>query len=708
MKKLIALLIVILLILSLCFSLSGCDQPTVIVRSELMISDGFSGTRTVTAVYPLSADIDAVKDTLLADSPTDEIDGADFTYVGVEEDGYHFQLLLHFGNKTQYEKIIAALINRSTGVFLSRKNTFLTHGTRMEEDFDVSELIPWVINDTASSDALKNLKFAFDTNTVRIGSDTFDTASTVSINDCTGSPINSISLKTTNDKADTYTRTFAFSIPNDTYTADKDAIEQYFMTNTLPDARYAGWTQEGSNMVYTVIYEQLDLEKMTDVTSALLDTDSVSITYGDVDNASTPLSEGLAFEENLDTFSFIGPDNGYTPLYYSYSLPLNTTYGDGSVFEGGRWVSAGEWKDDLYNVTLDSGSARLRIPDGIQYSVTGIEFSLASLGESRFRRSTDFLYAKSDRSAADYAQSYFAGRNVESEISETDDSLVCRVVFEGTTDEITAQLVHVFGSGNFMAYEQHKGTFDLSVKTEFTDYVNLGYMLNADNAAVPMNYTVSSEGGENIVSVSVDGSETAYTDHSRGTMPMKNGCAEIRYHGNIPVVSSIIIYLASGAVLLLLTAFIAIKLIKPKKKRRYADPLNNPDAVYEAEEEAVEEEAAPADASDTAAANNPLAQTTTFSILELNTLVRNKKYVDEINKDVEERMHAQSIEEQKQDIRAKELEEMSRKVYGPDAEAGEASEESENETPESTDTAEVSDTPAVTDEPLSTEEESDD
>ena len=203
MKKLIALLIVTLLILSLCFSLSGCDQPTVHVRSELMISDGFSGTRTVTAVYPLSADIDAVKDLLIADSPTLEIDGADFTYVGVEEDGYHFQLLLHFGNKTQYEKIIAALIGRSTNVFLSRKNTFLTRGTRMNEDFDVSELVPWVISDTASSDALKNLKFAFDTNTVRIGSDTFDTASHISINDCTGSPINSISLKTTNDKADT-------------------------------------------------------------------------------------------------------------------------------------------------------------------------------------------------------------------------------------------------------------------------------------------------------------------------------------------------------------------------------------------------------------------------------------------------------------------------------------------------------------------------
>lgn len=683
MKKLIALLIVTLLILSLCFSLSGCDQPTVHVRSELMISDGFSGTRTVTAVYPLSADIDAVKDLLIADSPTLEIDGADFTYVGVEEDGYHFQLLLHFGNKTQYEKIIAALIGRSTNVFLSRKNTFLTRGTRMNEDFDVSELVPWVISDTASSDALKNLKFAFDTNTVRIGSDTFDTASTISINDCTGSPINSISLKTTNDKADTYTRTFAFSIPNDTYTADKNAIEQYFLTNTLSDARYAGWSQEGSNMVYTVIYEQLDLEKMTDVTSRLLDTDSVSITYGDLDNASTPLSEGLTFEENLDTFSFIGPDNGFTPLYYSYSLPLNTTYGDGSVFENGRWVSAGEWKDDLYNVTLDSGSARLRIPDGIQYSIKGIEFSIASidLEVPVFRRTTDFLYAKEDRNAAEYAKSYFDSKNVESAIHETDDSLICFVVFEGTTEEITSQLVSVFGSGNFIAYEQKKGTFDLSIKTELTDYVNLGYMLNADNAAVPMNYTVSSEGGENIVSVSVDGSETAYTDHSRGTLPVQNGCAVIQYHGNIPVIRSIIIYLASGAVLLLLTAFIAIKLIKPKKKRRYADPLNNPDEVYETEADVIEEESV-SEETPQPASRDPLAQTTTFSIFELNTLVRNKKYVDEINKDVGARMHAQSLEEQKQDIRARELEEMSRKVYG----AGEADESEPPEEAESSET----------------------
>ena len=132
---------------------------------------------------------------------------------------------------------------------------------------------------------------------------------------------------------------------------------------------------------------------------------------------------------------------------------------------------------------------------------------------------------------------------------------------------------------------------------------------------------------------------------------------------------SIVIYLSAGLVLLILTAFIAIKLIKPKKKR-LPDPLNNLEAVYadadmpeDATDDASENDTEDA-SSEEKGARAPLAQTTTFSIFELNTLVRNKKYVDEINKDVEQRLHEQSLEEQKHDIRARELEDMSRKVYG--------------------------------------------
>jgi hypothetical protein len=189
-----------------------------------------------------------------------------------------------------------------------------------------------------------------------------------------------------------------------------------------------------------------------------------------------------------------------------------------------------------------------------------------------------------------------------------------------------------------------------------------------------MHYSVSSEGGENIVSLSVDGSETAFTDSNKGTMEIKGGCATVRYRGNIPVTMSIVIYLSAGLVLLILTAFIAIKLIKPKKKR-VPDPLNNPEAVYadadlseDATDNTSENDTEDA-SSEEKGARAPLAQTTTFSILELNTLVRNKKYVDEINKDVEQRLHEQSLKDQKHDIRARELEEMSRKVYGEDSEA---------------------------------------
>lgn len=694
MKKQISILLIVILILSLCVGLSGCDQPKVSVSSVLTISDSFSGSRTVKAVYPVSADIDSVKEQIIADDPTGDIPGASFSYIGVKEDGYYFELELNFSDKAEYEKIVGDLLGRSTTVFLSRKNTKLTQGTRMKEDFDVSELISWMVNDTAAADQTKKLAFDFSSNTVEIGSDTYETGSTTSINDCTGSQISSISVKTMNHKSGSYDRTFAFTLPNATYSQDKSAIESYFLSNTLPDAKYAGWSAEGSNMIYTVIYEDLKVSEMQEVTAKILDTDSSSVSYGDIDNASTPLSEGLTYEEDIDSLSFIGEDNGFPVIHYSYSLPLNTTYGDGSVFEDGRWVSAGSWENDLYTVELDKGSARLRIPDGIQYKISGIDFSTASLGDSRFRRTTQFLYDTETGSAAsDYALSYFASKGIEdATVSTTDENIVCSVVFEGTTEEITEQLVNAFGSGNFMAYEQKKGMFDLSIKTVLTDYVNLGYMLNSENADCPMNYSVSSEGGENIVSLSVDGSETAFTESNSGTMAIKGGCATVRYRGNIPVTSSIIIYLASGLVLLVLTSFIAIKLIKPKKKR-VPDPLNNPEAVYAEEPvEEAEEEAQEESTDEKPKKKVPLAQTTTFSIFELNTLVRNKKYVDEINKDVEQRMHEQSIEDQKNDIRARELEEMSRKVYG-DGDEEEAKEASER--PDNTDSA--ADTPAESD-----------
>ena len=88
MKKLLSAFFALLLILTTALTLTGCDQPTVSVVSETRIwSDGFHGSRTVTVKYPLSVDIDAIKDKLIDDAPSAAVYGAWFDYKGVEEDG---------------------------------------------------------------------------------------------------------------------------------------------------------------------------------------------------------------------------------------------------------------------------------------------------------------------------------------------------------------------------------------------------------------------------------------------------------------------------------------------------------------------------------------------------------------------------------------------------------------------------------------------
>lgn len=652
MKKLIFLILIAALIALTALTLTGCGNDPASVSSVMEIDDAFCGSRVITVKYPLSADIDAIKDTIIADDPSVSTEGVTFLYKGVEEDGYYFELTFEFNDKADYEREVSAMIGRTASSFLSRKDTVLTNGTRMAENFDTSDLIAWILRTTASDSATGGIEFRYDTNTVTIGTDTFTTGSTVKISEVEGSTVNSVSIRTSNDKEGNFDRTFVFSVPNSTYVASKDAFEQYFLQNTAPAAKYYGWTAEGTNMIYTVIYESLSLRSLTQYTAMLLDTDNVSIFYGDRDNASTPLSEGLAFEESLDTFSFIGPDKGAPTLQYSYSLPTSTIHGDGAVFEDGRWVNTGKWEDGVYKAELSSGSVQLRIPDGIQYAISGIDFSLESLGGERFRRTTSFLYPKTDGSAGmDYAVSFFTAKNAQTVTSEDENNYICSVICEGTTSELTNELVRLFGSGNFTAYRKSSSAFSLATKTTFTDYINLSSILNSSNADRPMRYFVSASGGETVVSVSIDGSEKAYSSPEKTYLSLTGGVGTVEYYGSIPITSHIVIYVLFGLLLLGVTIALAYLMMRRRKPRLSLGAQK------------IVDEAGLSDDDD---AIPSLSQTTTFSIAELGALSRNKRYVEEIDRDVEQRMKADRLTARKKEIRQKELEEMERKVYGSD------------------------------------------
>ena len=661
MRRFLAVVLTAVLLTAVCLTLTGCDSPKIRVESVMKLTDEFKGSRTVTVVYPLNADVDAVKEDILADSPLSEnVEGIAFAYLGATENGYSFELKLSFGNLSEYEEQVAAVIGRDANAVLARKDSVMFSGTRLSEDFDVSELIGWIVRDTASNEKTKDYTFEYPYNKVEIGADSFDTGSTVSICEGAGVPVNSVDVKTYNEKAGLLTRTFdrsfVFAIPADTYAEKKTKINAYFEELTEGNALITD-LHEGNSVLYTLTFEGLSLSNLETTTAAVLDSDGVSVYYGDKGNMSNPLFEGRVLEESLDTLSFANSDNTPPTLRYTYSLPTNAVRGEGALYKGGSWENTGTWDDGAYRLEDNSGMIHLRIFDGRQYTIDGVNFELTSLGENRFRRVTSFLYPiENGFEGPVYATKFFQSKNAETSTGNDDTHIICSVICEGEPDEINASLGEIFGSGNYIAYDRKDGA--LSDKTTCLDYIDLREMMSIENVTVDMTYTASAENGENIVTVLNNGAETAYNGKAESVMEIKGCIAAVGYHGVIPKAGNIIFYIIFGAVLFAVTTLIAYRMLVPPIRRErevHRRTMTALPAGDEAQLAIPEEDNTPSAAP---------TQTTTFSIFELGILKRNKKYVDEINQDVEERMNAERLEKRKKELRQKELEEMEKKVYG--------------------------------------------
>ena len=159
MKKLISIILTAALIALAALSLSGCDRPSARIRSVMNVDPSFGGTRTVTVVYPLSVDIDLIKDAIIEGDPTADTAGASFAYKGVEEDGYYFELSFDFSDRAEYEAQISAVAGRPVTALLSVKDTVLTKGVRMTENCDIYDLVGWITRVTDSVDATKDIGF---------------------------------------------------------------------------------------------------------------------------------------------------------------------------------------------------------------------------------------------------------------------------------------------------------------------------------------------------------------------------------------------------------------------------------------------------------------------------------------------------------------------------------------------------------------------
>lgn len=60
-----------------------------------------------------------------------------------------------------------------------------------------------------------------------------------------------------------------------------DKLINIMKERTLPAAAYSGWTQQGNNQEYEIVYNGLSLAELQNATALFLDCDTVSIYYGD-------------------------------------------------------------------------------------------------------------------------------------------------------------------------------------------------------------------------------------------------------------------------------------------------------------------------------------------------------------------------------------------------------------------------------------------
>lgn len=120
------------------------------------------------------------------------------------------------------------------------------------------------------------------------------------------------------------------------------------------------------------------------------------------------MAEQLVFEERVNLLSFVSDSDENVVMNYSYTLPEETTHGEGVELNSGEWTTCGEWANSTYKLSDANGVYDIRVPDGMQYAIKGINIVLTSLENNAFKRVVDFVYDRNTgEKGLDYAYNFW-------------------------------------------------------------------------------------------------------------------------------------------------------------------------------------------------------------------------------------------------------------------------------------------------------------
>lgn len=576
MKKRIASFLLLILIVFSSLSLYGCGEKTFDYESTLKINTQFSGVRTLT----LNTGSELLNNTQ-AKAEFDEVIKA---YCPsplqreevVDDNNLKYIFTLTFDSRADYLSKLSSIMDKQVQASLSLPNSELAKGWYYLEDFNTEDLFVWLkngINDKKYNDL--NFEMNCISNVINMNGD-IQSCSTenTEINSVKGQPVTGIYIETTNNKKDSYDRKLTLSVPQSTYDKLGEKLVNIMRERTLASAAYSGWTQQGNNQEYQIVYNGLSLAELQKATASFVDCDTTFLYYGDQNNSSTPLAEQLVFEENINTLSFVPKKDSTVEFSYKYSLPLKTTHGEGVLLRDGTWAKDGEWIDGIYSLKSNQRIYDIRIPDGIQYEIKGINVTLESYDNDEYTRYFDFLYsAANGEEGRDYAYDFLKKKGVNVSRLKNDDGVLCRLTSKGSAKKISDEINGLFGGGNSLSYSQNTGDMSVVTDISLTDKINISYMLTGKNKEVPLVYTLYTKGNESVSSfsgVTTDGSgdnSSLNIDKSNGyVLNLQGGETTVKYTATLPYAEGVVIYCVAAGFMVMITALLILFFNNRSKK----------------------------------------------------------------------------------------------------------------------------------------------
>ena len=576
-----------LLIIAAAVVLSGCGEINTQVENLMKITNDFVGERVVT--LKLDGDMAVNKDksdqlkTVIKEGCPDNL-----SYRTEVADGrYNCVFVLSFTSLEEYKTKVAGIIGRQISVAYGYTDTVLAKGTYYQEDYDGMELVKWLTDDLYQKGYKDiNLDVQSTSNVVKYNNEVLSSKTSV-MNTSTikGEPVHSVTVSTVNHKNSVYDRSMVLSVPKSTYDKLGESLKTLMTSRTNSDGK-GSWSENNGYMDYTVDYKNIDIERLQQYTQLFLDCRNENIYYGDQNQSSTPLAEQLVFEERINLLGFVSDTKENVIMSYNYTLPEETTHGEGVELKNGEWQTCGEWANSTYKINNTNGNFDIRIPDGMQYSVKCINVALTSIGGNAFKRVVDFVYDRNTgEKGLDYAYGFLTDKGFTVSKESISEGIVCRVTQQGTAADISNAVGDLFGSGN--TFESTRHTNDMSVVTDLNvrDTINISHMLTGANSNIDMHYTVKSECGESIRKVTVDnkssdkGAETNLNSDQSYTSTVNGGNFILSYSATEANPPGVALYCLICGLIVIPALLIITLLFRHNQRLKYKEAMKQLAAV---------------------------------------------------------------------------------------------------------------------------------